>query len=180
MLDATIKKRVLKALISKEGLNSFKNLTDLSQNPQQATCYTAFPFSFHLYCHLYLPVILSILLSPLLLHQFVSIFYLYLHQDSDPLPAPSHCHSDEADSKVSFMRMNPLSCNSRTIKSRKSTTNLTDRTAEVLLHVGVIFLSAFVCAQWKLESIMCSRACHMFAWLDVGSCLCKVSSVLRK
>lgn len=90
----------------------------------------------------------------LLLPQFVSIFSLYLQQGSDRLPAPSHCHSDETVSTMSFMWMNPLGWNSQTIKPRKSTTNLTDcGSTTCACNFPKCF---YVRALWKLESIMCA------------------------
>lgn len=111
----------------------------------------------------------------LLLPQFVSIFSLYLQQGSDRLPAPSHCHSDETVSTMSFMWMNPLGWNSQTIKPRKSTTNLTVR------HVHAIFLSAFMCVHCESWNQSCVQACSSrVPVLDVASCLCRIICMLRR
>lgn len=124
------------------------------QNSLQVSWDSALTLSFYLYCHLFLSVILSTLLPLLLLPQFVSIFSLYLQQGSDRLPAPSHCHSDETVSTMSFMWMNPLGWNSQTIKPRKSTTNLTDcGSTTYACNFPKCF---YVRALWKLESIMCA------------------------
>lgn len=99
-------------------------------------------FTVVLICVFFCPLVLILLLLP----QFVSIFSFYLITRTEtPLPACSHCHSDETVSTGFFIWMNLLSWNSQPIKSRKSTSKLADRATVVLQRVGVIFLSAFMC-----------------------------------
>lgn len=106
----------------------------------------------------------------LLLPQFVSIFSLYLQQGSDRLPAPSHCHSDETVSTMSFMWMNPLGWNSLPIWQ-----------IVVVRHVHAIFLSAFMCVHCGSWNQSCVQACSSCVpVLDVASCLCRIICMLRR